>query len=565
MPRKLTDDMPDVAVRFGHVLQVLCDWVDTTIMVMVCGRGTAKSTVIIARRSYRCVLLMPGAPLAIVGNTYANLKDNILPAVQKGWQLMGWQPGIHYVYGVKPPESWQRRCSVIVDDYRHVISFFNGSVLFLGSLDNPSLLAGKSVVHLFFDEAKYAKEVRANRALPILRGDAISYGSCHLFLGLTITTDMPDVTENEDDWYFRYFSEMDPQLIEYIVQAASIRNDLLIKYAALNRRSKPSPAVLRRLERQIEYYDRALLKMRKGAAFCINTSSLVNIDILTSEYVERLYNGTLELHEFLKSVLGMRPGLRRDQRFYVALGEQHKYVGTLSGEAAFSSTELVMLNPDKPLDGGMDFGNMISFVIGQEDGGVYRVHRDFFELPPGWFREMADQFLAFFRHHHRQELNLYYDRAGNNFQRQGEDYATKIKHAIEHDAEGRRTGWIVNLMSRKQATIPQEAEYDFMHELMSGQLKGLPKLLIDEANCKELLSSLTLARAEIRYTGSMKSVHKVKKSEKLTPKKLPMLSTNMSDAFKYLLMRRDWMRLVRRKDTRTADGAVDQFLEQRRK
>ena len=64
MPRKLTDDMPDVAVRFGHVLQVLCDWVDTTIMVMVCGRGTAKSTVIIARRSYRCVLLMPGAPLA---------------------------------------------------------------------------------------------------------------------------------------------------------------------------------------------------------------------------------------------------------------------------------------------------------------------------------------------------------------------------------------------------------------------------------------------------------------------------------------------------------------------
>ena len=120
-------------------------------------------------------------------------------------------------------------------------------------------------------------------------------------------------------------------------------------------------------------------------------------------------------------------------------------------------------------------------------------------------------------------------------------------------------------MSRKQATIPQEAEYDFMHELMSGQLKGLPKLLIDEANCKELLSSLTLARAEIRYTGSMKSVHKVKKSEKLTPKKLPMLSTNMSDAFKYLLMRRDWMRLVRRKETRTADGAVDQFLEQRRK
>lgn len=38
---------------------------------------------------------------------------------------------------------------------------------------------------------------------------------------------------------------------------------------------------------------------------------------------------------------------------------------------------------------------------------------------------------------------------------------------------------------------------------------------------------------------------KVKKSEKLEPKKLPRLSTNFSDAFKYLMMRRDWLAAVR--------------------
>ena len=43
----------DIGVKFGHTLQVLTDWVDTTVFVAVCGRGTAKSTVIQARRLYR--------------------------------------------------------------------------------------------------------------------------------------------------------------------------------------------------------------------------------------------------------------------------------------------------------------------------------------------------------------------------------------------------------------------------------------------------------------------------------------------------------------------------------
>lgn len=564
MSRKWSDTLSDVTVRYGHILQVICDWVDTTVMVTVCGRGTAKSTVIQARRIYRCVQLMPGAPLAIVANTYSNLDNNIMPAVYKGWALMGWIEGVHYIKGKRPPESWRRRCSVIVDEYEHVISFWNGSVLFLGSLDNPSLLAGKSVVHLFFDEAKYAKEAKANRALPILRGDAITYGHCHLFLGLTITTDMPDIDENEDDWYFRYFAEMDPDLVEYIVQAASIRNDILIKIQKENRRQKPSPRRLRSLERQLQYYDRGLLKMRKGATFCINTSSLINLDILTPEYIERLYNGTLELHEFLKSVFGMRPGLRRDLRFYVAFGEQHKYRGTLSGLPAFSSRELTYLHHGEPIDAGMDFGNMLSMVIGQRDGSTYRVHKNLHELPPGWMREMADQFLEFFEQHENKELDLYYDRAGNNYQKQGQDQATQIKHAIEHYADGRRTGWVVNLMSRKQATIKQNAEYNFMQEFMAGQVPGLPDLAIDECNCKELISSIEKAKAEVKYTGSVKTVYKIKKTEKLAPKKLPMLSTNYSDAFKYLCMRRDWVRLAQRKTQTVADGAVEQYMEQRR-
>lgn len=556
----------DAPVKFATDALLLCDWVDTTNFVTVAGRGTAKSTVILSRRIRRAVVDMPGAPLAIVANTYSNLINNILPAIQNGWKLFGWIEGVHYIKHRRPPLEWSRRSACIVDDYRYVYTFWNGSVLFLGSMDNPSLLAGKSVVHLFFDEAKYANDTRAARVMPILRGDAITYGRSHLYGGVTITTDMPDVTEGEYDWYFRYAAEMDPARIIKIIQAAATLNDYLVKLTRAERATPPDVRKIARLERKVDYYRTALHKLRKGQTFFMNMSSFVNIDILTVDYAKRLYSGALELHEFLKSVVGMRPGVKKSARFYVLFGDKHKYTdGTTSGEAAFTCRELRYLDPSRPIDGGMDFGNMLSLVTAQADGRRYRVHKNFYEIPPGWLRELADQFLEFYAAHGCKTLNLYYDRAGNSYQAQGQDFASKIKEAIEKDGSGRRTGWNVVLMSRKQATIKQNAEFDFMHELMTGDNPRLPLLMVDVLNCPEMVSSIEGARAEVKYRGNAKVVAKVKKTEKLEPKKLPRLSTNFSDAFKYLMMRREWINAAKAAPpaNSSADAAADQWLAAR--
>lgn len=559
-------EIADSEVKYGSKVMMLCDWIDTTNLIAIGGRGMAKSTVIIARRSLRCVRMMPGAPLAIVADSYSNLENNIMPAVQNGWKLQGLMEGIHYVKGIKPPEEWRSRCSVIVDNYKHVYSFWNGSVIFMGSLDKPSLLAGKSVAHLIFDEAKYASDAKAARVMPILRGDALTYGRCHLYGGVTITTDMPDVTEGEYDWFFRYAKEMDPERVIKIIQANHILNQLQIKLAKENEKDIPRPKKLARLQGDIQYYKEGLLKLRKGQTFFMNVSSFANIDILTVDYARRLYDGALEHHEFLKSVMGMRPGLRKDARFYSLFSDKHKYDnGTKSGEAAFTCRELFYLIPNQPLDGGMDFGNMLSLVIAQADGKLYRIHKNLHELPPGSYRELADQFLAFFASHPTKKLNLYYDRAGNNYQRQGEDSARKIQNAIERDINGNYTGWTVTLMSRQQGNIMQHEEHDFMHELMSGNNPSLPHLLIDSLNCPELVSSMELARAQVKYRGNMKMVTKDKRSEKLPPKKLPKFSTNYSDAFKYLMMRKEWRKATRyRKPTAESTEWVGEWLDKLR-
>lgn len=555
------ENKEDAQLRYGSFLQQMITFADPTNVVVVGGRGVAKSTVVIAHRTLECVRLMPGAPVCIVANTYANLVDNIMPAVQNGWRLQGLIEGVHYVKGVRPPEEWKRRCSCIVDDYRHVYTFWNGSVIFLGSLDNPSLTAGKSVAHLVFDETKYASDAKAARVLPILRGDAITYGRCHLYGGVTITTDMPDIMEGEYDWFFRYAAEMDPERIVAIVQAFGELNRLRMQMLKVEKKEKPDPRKIARLEKKIRYYEEGLNKLRKGQTLFMNVSSLVNIDVLTVEYAERLYNGALEPHEFMKSVLGCRPGLRKDARFYVLFGDDHKYDdGTRSGVAAFSGSELRYLDPSKPLEGGMDFGKMMSLVIGQEQGPLYRVLKNFYILPPEWLPDLARDFREFFASHPVKELRLWYDRSGNNLQSQNQDYARQIKEAIEHDADGKRTGWTVTLMSRKQRVLLQEEEFNFMHTLMKGENPSLPKLLIDVNNCSELISSLEGARAGIKYRGEQKIITKIKKSEKLAVKKLPRLSTNLSDAFKYLLMRKHWMDAVK---ARRASAPVDStFLEE---
>jgi hypothetical protein len=81
--------------------------------------------------------------------------------------------------------------------------------------------------------------------------------------------------------------------------------------------------------------------------------------------------------------------------------------------------------------------------------------------------------------------------------------------------------------------------YDLMNVVMDETDNRLPKLLIDQFNCKELKSSLELAPAK-PGTG-MEKVQKDKSSEKLPAHRLPMESTNMSDAFKYLMCRKEWL------------------------
>jgi hypothetical protein len=565
--RKILVTEVETEVRFANWIKLVIDLIKPKNLVFIGGRGTAKSTDIIAERSIDICQDMPRAPFAFVADTYVNLMTNIVPSVLLGWERKKWYEydgatGFgHYVVDKEPPAGWPLPY-IKTFSYKHTISTYLGNKFFLISLDRSSISAGISVVHHFIDECKFAREDRVSKLFPTLRGDAMLYGNSHYFMGQTFCTDMPNVNSGEYDWVLRLEKNMNKEQIVKIIQTALVVNDLNIELLNARRDELKTERDIKNIERNLENWTKRLNKIRAGSTFFYIISSFANADILTLNYFKNLFD-TLEFEEFKSSVLSIKATLEKGARFYGNLKDTHFYYDSydyqyydqfgLMDNITQTSRGLKYIQHDQPIEGGFDAGNMMSLVMGQEQGSTYRVLKNLHVITPEWIRELANKFLSFFVDHKRKTLHLYYDRAANQYSKAKQDFANKLKHDIENDAEGKRTGWSVMLMSVGQPNITHSEEFDLMNEMMAGRNKHLPKLQIDAHECRELKSSLELAPVVKDNKGNVK---KDKRSEKLATHRLPAESTNYSDAFKYLMCRRRYLKIMKNRPSSHSVGEV---------
>lgn len=520
--------------------------------VGVMGRASAKTTQFQVARAMQAVQECPGAPFVWVCDTYSNLHKNVIPSVLEGLRFNGWEDGVHFIIDKQPPESWKQQMYNVVDSFKQVMTFYNGFTFTFVSLDRPSIGAGRSYVGLFGDEAKYWAEDRFTNIRKAVRGYRARYGDSPWYRSLSLTTDMPNPNHlGEHTWIMKLAKMMDKERVKLLLQTGLALNDARRRYAnTIN--SQADERAIQLAERNMLRWQERWIEARKGVTFFLVASTLINADVLGEEYF------TEEISEGLEGIdtnlLSIPQKLEAAQRFYTTLTardfyndgtradiiEQHEYGWEED------CTVLRYLDPSRPLEGGMDDGNMKSMVFGQNKGREYRILKELFTLPPENERQLADRFLQYFAPHKTKVLRLYFDRAMNNYQRQGNDMANRIKMAIETDGEGRRTGWRVQLMSRGQGDIYSHTEYNFFSALFDGQLqKRLFRLLIDAQNCPNLkceMENTPTVVAEDKRTGR-KDVRKQKKGDKLPLYRLPQESTNLTDAMKYLIMRPDYINI----------------------
>lgn len=537
-------------VRFCNWLAQIAGLTLTKFFYAILGRGSSKTTDFLTERLMEMVWDMPGAPVALVSDTYMNLKKNVLPTLIEGLEMKGWREGYHYVIEKEPPDTFEKPYNRIVS-YKHTVVFFNGFNLTLISLDRPSAAAGRSYVHIIGDEVKFFPEHKIAKLTKAVRGYKVKYGNSPFYRGHTFTTDMPNINLiGEHDWILKQASKIDKEQLILILQTGFILNDIRKEYVeAMEKKDRVKVA---QIEKKLARWEQRYKAIRKNSVFFWVASSFVNVDILTEEFFEDEIDTGLE--DIKAAILSLVPKLEAGKKFYANLNSKHFYQDGAdpywSGKFGINDDEdcriLKYLDKEKSIDAGVDFGNMMSMVIGQEDPKYYNVLKNFYTIPPLWIRELADDFIKYFEPHKHKVLNLYYDRAGNSYKDVGQDQVSKLKKAIERDANGKKTGWKVVLMSVGQGTLGSNQEYLFMMDLLSENIKGVKPVRIDQFNCKELKSSMELTQTKVVETRKgTKMIVKKKSSEKLPTHRLPMESTNLSDGLKYLFMRKKWLKLSR--------------------
>lgn len=543
---------PFINPQYANWLSQTIELIQPQNLFLVAGRATAKTSEIIAQRSMNIMYDMPHSQQVFVSDTYVNCLRNIMPTLFEGWERKGWKNGRDFVTDIRPPSHF-KNCYKPTDSFKHTVSVKTGVRLIMGSLDQPSGLAGNSYQHQYGDESRVLKFQKLKKLDPAIRGEHAQFGHSPYYRGRTFTSDMPNILDGDDDWITLQEKNMAIEQIKAAFQIGMVLNEIRCEmYNAQMARDKNKVELLKKnLIRWTEKW----VRVRKNSTFYYVVSTFVNADVLQEGFFRDTFKA-LGAEEFKSAILSFKVNITKGEKFYGHLGEHHYYDDgvmssyydrfSLTEEIEESSDALRYLDPNLGLEGGVDFGDQLSLVSAQLKRNYLYCLKEFHTLPPESSKELARRFVAFYRNHPKKVLDMYYDRSGNQYSKIKKDWASELKGFIEKD-NGVSTGWVVNLISKNQTTVYQEEEFNFAKQLLGELTPGLPKVKIDKFQCKCLKSSLELTKIFVKVdtkTGS-KSIHKDKSSEKLPMHLRPMFSTNYSDAFKYLVYRRAFVDMTK--------------------
>jgi hypothetical protein len=519
--------------KYNSVLQIRALLADTQFLYGEIGRGSGKSSEILAPRILRVTYDMPRSIQLIVAPTYAFILDTFIPGILNHL-AKHYVRGIHYEFGKQPPKHFKRPY-IEVGRWEHTMSFPWGTVLQFASMDRPESMIGKNVAHVYVDEMLRIKENDfIERVLPTLRGDRTLFGRSPYFAGITGFSSTPNF-ENDHDWWLCYEENMDKKLIEEIMYVA-----YRVMQARYGIKSEKDYDVLKQHERFIRKWQPKLDEKRKGATYYMKGSSFSNLMILGLDYIKNQLQGSKSnFNKFKLSILGIRPDKVKDMFFGKfslknIFTDSYRYnqvdLFSLEGEFKKTSRDLKHCDVNKPLIAGLDPGHFMSIVFAQENRNELRVIKNMYVIHPDQHAELARKINTFFEHHGRKVLYLHYDRAGN--QRKYRDNPKGETDAQIMKKELTDLGWSVHLLSMGKRTIEYWEHYILLNILFGEKEKKNPRVMICQNECEELISSIYMSPLK-RTEGGIELDKTAEK--KLDFKDQALWSPQIASALMYML------------------------------
>lgn len=216
---------------------------------MLAGRGTFKTSRGIALYLVDKVYEMPRSTGVAVGLSFEHLNDNTIPPLLSALEEFGFKVGEHYVIGTRPPKEWPRPyLGVINEKYDHVMTWENGTIVYLISLVKKASANGISAQWGFFDEAKFMDErTLIDEIFPIFRGNEETkrlFSGCSGYLSKFFATDK-NADPAQIKWLLNKRKLVNQQAIDIVITLQLELNRMEMDYetAGINRRGKMRPVM----------------------------------------------------------------------------------------------------------------------------------------------------------------------------------------------------------------------------------------------------------------------------------------------------------------------------------
>lgn len=277
-------------------------------------RGSGKTAGIIAPWILHKVENMPRSNGGFLAKSFSDLENKILPPLFLAFEMLGYLQDVHYVYGKKPPENWEKPLTPIVD-FTHVLTFNNGTTLEMISLHVKGSANGKSLQWLVADEAKFLNENQLREEVfPILRGHVRYFGASPWYGAKLFVTDKMSATLH---WILAKRKLHNPKRVNAVIYYQNEMNQLRFLL------SNSTIVEAARIKRQMKKLDVVLASLRKDLVYYGEATAQDNIENLSKDYIDNMRRSLTD-YEFRISI-GNEDPTRVEDGFYSCRTENHLY------------------------------------------------------------------------------------------------------------------------------------------------------------------------------------------------------------------------------------------------
>lgn len=465
------------------------------------GRGTGKTVGVIAPWILHKVENMPRSNGGMIGKSFTDIETKILQPLFLAFEMLGYVKDLHYVYGKRPPESWETPLTPIID-YTHVLSFPNGTTMELISLHLKGSANGKSLQWIVADESKFLNESQLREEVfPILRGHVKYFGASPWYGAKLFVTDKLSPSLH---WILAKRNLHDESKVSTVIYYQLQQNELRTKLA------EADEVATEKIKDKIRRLEVVLTAMRKNLVYFGEASAYDNIENLSPDYIENMKRSLTD-YEFRIAIMNEDP-TKAEKGFYPDRTEEHLY--DIDFDEDISAPLGVVLDYQASVSPLISFQVNDMVIPGQKTLNFLSCD---YVLQPLGLKHVVDKFCNYHVARACKEVYYFYNHTAKAKDPARQSFCEEVQLYFEEN------GWTVFPIDMGQAPL-QNYKYNQLKKFFQGN--GIYPIKIHRHRCTSMILAMDQTGTKETEEGTKKD-----KRKERDPKFPQEQATHIPDAF----------------------------------